>query len=126
MTEPVENKEVAEDGETLFKHVYVVKETKSDFTPGTEIQPKTQILGETVFEDRYCAAAAIAYKLAECMSQLAAETIEGHDVSPFHLEFFSENENTASIDYGLDRHDFEIVPLKVRGGDYTFVEAEDS
>lgn len=126
MTEPVENKEVAEDDDVFFKQMYVIEETKSDNTPDTEILPQKHILGNTVFEDRDCAAAAIAYKLAEYMSLLAVEMIEGHEPAPFHIEFFSSNEDEASIDYGLERHLFRIVRLKVRGIDYNFVKAEDS
>ena len=126
MTEPVENKEVAEDDEVFFKQMYVVEETKSDNTPDTEILPQTHIMGDTVFEDLDCAAAAIAYKLAEYMSKLAVEMIAGHETAPFHVEFFSSDEDEASIDYGLERHRFRIVRLKVRDIDYNFVKTEDS
>jgi len=126
MTEPVENKEVAEDGEALFKQMYVVEETESDDTPDTEILPQTRILGNTVFEDHDCAAAAIAYKLAEYMSQLAVEMIEGHEPDPVRIEFFSSDEDEVSIDYGLGRRCFRISRLKVRDIDYNFVKAEDS
>ena len=126
MTEPVEHKKVVKDDDVFLKQMYVVEETKSDDTPDTEILPHKHILGNTVFEDRDGAAAAIAYKLAEYMSKLATEMIAGHEPYPFHVEFFASNGDEASIDYGLERHLFRIVRLKVRDIDYNFVKAEDS